>query len=249
MTPLTTLQSLGLSEKESALYLSALELGQETISELARHAQLKRPTAYLILEELKQRGLINTIVKGNRTYYGAEEPQKLLGLIAEKQRALLATLPLLEALNNRRADKPRVRFYEGKEGLLRIYEEMFATKEMRFWGSVAGAAKNVPDIVSWFTKLSLREKPVVYDLLADTPTDREYARRVIRPGYQIRFFPEKDKLEVDSMLAENKISFCTFSPEPHGLIIDSSSIAASFKLLWKLAWQSAEPYRVKKEIA
>ncbi len=247
MNPLQALESIGLSTKQTALYLAALELGQTSITELAKKANLKRPTTYLILEELKKRGLVNSIIKGRRTWYGAEEPQKLMGLIAEKQRALLGVLPVLEALNNQRVDKPQVRFYEGKEGVLRIYEEMFTTKEMRFWGSVAGATEHVPEVVSWFTKLSHREKPTVYDLLADTPADRAYARRVVRPGYQVRFFPKAEKLVVDSMLAENKLSFCAFSPEPHGLIIESESIAASFKVLWKLAWQGAQTYKRSKK--
>lgn len=241
MSPHDILLSLGLSEKETKIYLCCLELGQESITNIAKKSGVKRPTVYLALEELRTRGLVNTTNRGARTLYGAEEPVKLMGMLAEKERNLKTVLPLLEALGQRRSAKPKIRFYEGKEGLRRVYEEMFETNEMRFWGSVEGAAKHVPDVVRWFIRLSHAKKGKISDILADTPENRTYAKRVIRPGYQIRFFPRGAELEVDSMLAGNKLSINSFVPEPHGIIIESEAIARSFRALWELAWQSAEP--------
>ncbi|MBI5733705.1 MAG: hypothetical protein HY973_02045 [Candidatus Kerfeldbacteria bacterium] len=51
------LQQFGLTEKESALYLAALELGSAFISDLARKSQLKRPTTYLVVNQLEVMGL------------------------------------------------------------------------------------------------------------------------------------------------------------------------------------------------
>lgn len=242
MTPEQALQSIGLTEKETKIYLSSLELGQDSVTHIAKKSGIKRPTVYLILESLQARGLINTLTKGKKTLYGAEEPQKLLSVVAEKQRALQTVLPFLEALNNRRTTKPKVRFYEGKEGILRIYEEMFETKEMRFWGSVEEVQKYFPEIVQWFEQLSYKNKPKIFDILPDTPANRAYARRVVRAGCQIRFFPPSATLKIDSMLAGNKLSLNAFFPEPHGLIIESEAITQSFKALWELAWQAAIPY-------
>ena len=242
-TIITSLEKIGLNEKETAIYLAALELGQDSISHIAKKAGIKRPTAYCILEELQKRGLVSTATKGKRTLWGAEEPAKLHGIIAEKSRALNAILPYLEAINNRRAEKPRVRFFEGREGIQRIYEEGFKSKEMRFWGSIDVVKKNIPDVLTWFEHISRTERPKTYDLLTDTPEDRAYAKRVARPGYEIRFFPKDLPVAVDSMLFENKISICAFAPEPHGLIIESESMATSFRSLWELAWRGATPYK------
>jgi sugar-specific transcriptional regulator TrmB len=242
MTPEQALHTIGLSEKETRVYLSCLELGQDSITHIAKKSGIKRPTVYLILESLQARGLLNTSTRGKRTVFGVEEPNKLISFIAERERNLKTVLPFLEALNNRKPSKPKIRFYEGREGLMRVYEEMFEAQEMRFWGSVGNTQKHFPDVVSWFIKISHSKKPKTFDILADTPEDRAYAKRVIRPGYQIRFFPKEALLETDSMLAGNKLSISAFSPDPHGLIIESESIARSFKLLWELAWMSAVSY-------
>jgi len=244
-TPQESLKIIGLNEKETAIYLAALELGQETVSHIAKKADIKRPTAYLILDALQKRGLVNAISKGKQTLYGAEEPQKLMGFVAQKERALRNILPYLEAIHNKRIAKPRVRFYEGREGLKRIYEEGFKTKEMRFWGSMESIVKEFRDVVEWFISLSHKTKLRTYDLLTNTPEDHAFAKRVIRPGYDVRFFPKDLFISTDSMIFENKVSIIAFAPEPHGLIIESEDIARSFRSLWELAWRGATPYKEK----
>lgn len=237
------LQTIGLKEKETAIYLACLELGQEGVARIARKANVKRPTAYLVLESLQKRGLIHSVTKGPRTLYGAEEPTKLLGIIAEKDRALRTILPYLEAINNRREEKPRIRFYEGRAGVLRIYEEIYAAKEIHLWGSIDVMPKDFSGALESFIASQRKEKPKVFDLLTDTPADREYARRVARSGYEVRFFPKELYVATDSALFDNKLAFMAFSPEPHGVIIGGEDMAKSFRSLWELAWRGATPYK------
>ena len=46
------LKQLGLEEKQAKIYLASLELGPDTAQNIAYKASLKRPTTYVILEEL-----------------------------------------------------------------------------------------------------------------------------------------------------------------------------------------------------
>lgn len=237
------LQTIGLNEKETATYLACLELGQDGVARIARKANIKRPTAYLVLESLQKRGLIHSVVKGKRTLYGAEEPTKLLGIIAEKDRALRTILPYLEAINNRKVEKPGIRFYEGKAGVLRIYEEIFRGKEIRLWGSLNILPKEFHPILESFVEKQKKERPKIFDLLTDTPADREYARRVARSGYEIRFFPKDLYIGTDSAVFDNKFAFMAFAPEPHGFIVEGEEMTKSFRSLWELAWRGAVPYK------
>ncbi|MBU0707292.1 helix-turn-helix domain-containing protein [Patescibacteria group bacterium] len=248
MNPAQALKSIGLNEKESAVYLACLELGQDTVSSIAKKATLKRPTVYLILDSLIVKGLINSVTRGKRTLYGAEGPKKLFGLIAKQERALKTVLPLLEAIDNSRHEKPKIRFYEGEEGLYTIYNEVYASKEIRYWGSIAAIDAKHKDLYELFMKVSSTKKPRVYDLLSDTPLDRAYSKKVIRPGYQIRFFPKEDVISVDSALFDNKLSMSAFGDDPHGLIIESQPIVNSFRCLWDLAWKSATPFKPSKKV-
>ena len=51
------LQDAGLSETEAKIYLAALELGQTSVSRIARKSGIKRTTIYLSLENLMEKGL------------------------------------------------------------------------------------------------------------------------------------------------------------------------------------------------
>jgi HTH-type transcriptional regulator, sugar sensing transcriptional regulator len=245
MTPQEALKTIGLTEKETAIYMASLELGQDSVSNISKKAGIKRPTAYLILDSLRERGLINTSTKGAKTIYGAEEPSKLLGLVTEKERALRTVLPYLEAINNRSIVKPRIRYFEGKEGVRRIYEEFSKAPEMRFWGSMEYITKDFHDVIEMYVEIFNKSKTKVYDLLTDTPNDHWYARQVIRPGYEIKLFPKNAKIFTDSMILDTKISLIAYDPEPHGLIIESEKIAISMRTLWEMAWKSARPYKKK----
>ena len=55
---LDTLVSLGINEKSARIFLAALSLGTATAQNIANGAGLKRPTAYLHLQELLKMGLI-----------------------------------------------------------------------------------------------------------------------------------------------------------------------------------------------
>ena len=63
---ISELQKIGFSDKEAAVYLAGLELGQATILEIAKKAKIKRPTAYVIVEGFIERGLASSFEKGKK---------------------------------------------------------------------------------------------------------------------------------------------------------------------------------------
>ncbi|MCX6745637.1 MAG: hypothetical protein NTX00_01300 [Candidatus Parcubacteria bacterium] len=129
------LKKLGLSDKESKLYLTSLQRGPETAPTLAKLSDIVRPTAYVIIDALVKKGLMSSTAKGKKTYYAAEAPEHLLSLvrlqkreIEETERELTKLIPQLEALANIKGAKPKVRVFEGKEGLNSIREILFKIK-------------------------------------------------------------------------------------------------------------------------
>jgi sugar-specific transcriptional regulator TrmB len=71
MDIVTTLQKLGLTEKQATVYMAMLELGEAGMTKIAKKANLKRPTVYLIIDELNLLGLAGEILKGKKKFYSA----------------------------------------------------------------------------------------------------------------------------------------------------------------------------------
>ncbi|MCK5085425.1 hypothetical protein KAK05_01810, partial [Candidatus Parcubacteria bacterium] len=121
------LKQLNFSEKEIDVYLAILKLGSASVTELAKSAEIKRPTTYVILEKFKEMGLISFSIKKDKKIFIAEDPEKLLELLKEEREALLNkekklkdSLPKLKALTKKDTVVPIVRYYKEKEGIWNI---------------------------------------------------------------------------------------------------------------------------------
>jgi sugar-specific transcriptional regulator TrmB len=79
-----SLQNIGLSEMETAVYIAALELGEGTMQELAQKSQVKRATIYTFIEKLKKSGLILQTKRKKRTLYIAAHPNMLMEIQKRK---------------------------------------------------------------------------------------------------------------------------------------------------------------------
>jgi len=158
------LRKLGLKEKEVSVYLAALELGFTSVQNIAKQAGLSRPTVYEIIKELIKKGLLREIkrqgaVRGERTYFAAESPDNLLGLlrvqkreVKEKEREFIRIISALRAEYNL-TGQSEIRTFEGEE--IKVLLEDLAqsqTAEIYFIGPSAAAFK------TWRTKLPAIKK-------------------------------------------------------------------------------------------
>jgi len=136
---LSQLKNLGLAEKEAKVYLSALELGTASVQNIARSAGVNRATTYVMIESLIKKGLISSFEQGKKRYFAATHPSQLLRTVRENQIALKQAeenlekelLPELLSIHNIAGDQPKVRFFEGKEGLKAMCSNLLRTKSKK----------------------------------------------------------------------------------------------------------------------
>lgn len=117
------LEGAGLSEKETRVYLAISSLGEASVAAVSREASVKRPTTYLVLEELAQRGLCARKTSGRSTIYRALPAAILAEELDTKLSALRDVLPELESLARKTRAYPQLSIYEGKKGLTQIMED------------------------------------------------------------------------------------------------------------------------------
>ena len=134
----TALSDLGFSDKETRVYLALLSLGRGTVSAIARAAGINRTTGYNILDVLVSKGLARISGKEPKEEYVAESPSVIPALLKQKianyktqLEKAMTLVPRLKTIHNL-ADRPKVKFYEGQEGYLTVYENILknAPKEL-----------------------------------------------------------------------------------------------------------------------
>ncbi len=122
MDILNGLKKINLTDKEARVYLVLLELGPCTPYKVAKHTNLKRPTAYVIAEDLVKKGLIVQILSEKKRTYIARSPEEYFKEIEERVNEARAILPGLIALQKRTSEKPNILYFEGLSGVKQAYE-------------------------------------------------------------------------------------------------------------------------------
>jgi sugar-specific transcriptional regulator TrmB len=133
---LKELQDIGLSDKEARVYVAALRIGRATAADLAKEAKILRSTTYVQLESLMKMGLMSTYEEGKKTFFAPESPELLKRLLVKqkdvlqaRERDLTQLLPDLLRQFEGAGERPVVRFFDGKEGIISLRDEALSTHE------------------------------------------------------------------------------------------------------------------------
>ena len=242
-----SLEKYGLNKKEAKIYLALLELGEATVFEIAKKARIKRPTSYIILDSLLEKGLVLEIPKNNKKLYAPENPNYLFTDIKEKEKLLRDILPKLKSLYDTNEYRPKIKFFDGREGVKKIYNELLqAKKYIFFYGSIKDIMRNFPGSLLTIKQIKKMNIPVK-EIITSDQFDLDYGRRVIRagnPNHQIRTVKLGTYFILDSAVFDDKIAIMSIEKNFFGIIIESKELANSFKILYELAWQSAEEIKL-----
>lgn len=242
MENIEVLEKIGLEGKEASVYLALLELGTASVMSIAHKAQLKRPTTYLILDSLESRGLVSQVPQNKKALYVAEAPEKLFNDLHKKQELLKRFLPNLEALHNQKKEKPQVQLFQGKEGVLEVYEKIYASGEVWFFATLGDLEKLLPQVTKEVARRAKENQLKVRELLTGTTVDIAYAKDTSKtPNYQFRFAPEGLPFLTDNAIFGNSVAFFSFNVQLFAVVITSKDIVESLKSLYNMAWQAAPP--------
>lgn len=245
---LNQLKSLGLSEKEAKVYLAMLELGPTTMLQIAAKAEINRPTAYVQIESLKKHGLVSTQTKGKKQLFIAENPEYLQTLLDTEKRVLDSRkeelskiLPELKTLYNIAGEKPLVRFFEGKEGLLKVQKEFLHTKDKLILGisAIDNVLKTFPEreeYVSQRTKKGIRAK-LIYTS-ATGPKSKQVDEGLL---LETRFIPpEKFPFSADITIYNQSVAIASLMDKITCTVIEQKAIADSFRGLFNFMWTMSD---------
>lgn len=121
------LYTLGLNQKESAVYLALLKLGSAGVSQIARSSHLYRPAVYQALPKLIEKGLVTEFPKGKQKRYVCEPPEKLGKRLEEVMGQAQELLPELNKIYKRAGITPIVKRLDGAQGIAFVHEDLITS--------------------------------------------------------------------------------------------------------------------------
>lgn len=240
----TLFKNLGLDEKETAALLKMLELGAQPVSIIARYVGVPRSSMYVVLERLEKLQLIEHFNRNGVTYFKSISPAELGEFLQNQEKKIERTialfqekLPHLEALENKLSITPRVRFFEGKTGAAKMYEEVLKEKEFYAIFNPRLVKRAMPE---YFYKVAeaLQEKSGrAKELIFDCSEGREYQKRFHSQEHQIKLLPVGMDFSSDTIICKNKIYMIAYGEGQISAIeIVNPSLAQTQRVFFDELW-------------
>lgn len=242
---LISLQGIGLSKNEALVYLASLELGPSTVWDISKKSGIKRPTCYVLLEELAFKGHATSVNDGKRTIYSVSSPKQLLRAVERRQDRFINSINQLEGIASKSPQKPTVRLFEGVAGVTESYNlslEQPRGGEILIYGT-AQIRITYSNFINEYLEKRVEKGIWARAILPDNELNRAVLLQDKAEMRQCRFLPH-DKFDPNTEinLYGDVIQYIAHSEkEPFATMIESPSLAKlekqRFELLWDLAIQ------------
>mgnify|MGYP001561312451 CR=1 FL=1 len=246
----SALINLGLSSEETAIYLSLLNNGPQSASSLSSSSKVKRTYVYAVTKSLASLGLVKEEKKGKTTIFIPLSPDHLLTLAEDqKQKSILAArnlenlLPSLKTKFAHQETKPVVTYYEGIEGIKKIYLDTLNLSLNNELFALVETSKVHPDIYQWVTKhyaskritAGIRVKAIV----ASGPKTETYTQLNKAELRETKVIDSKNfPFEHEINVYGHKLAIINHNKKtsPLGIIIENEYIATTFRSWFNLTW-------------
>lgn len=255
---------LGFKEEEAKTYLTLVESGARTASELAKLVGAPRPTIYGYLERLLAAGLVSEDATRGTKVFIAAAPTRIRTLYRTKIRDLRSREDSLESLitdleNKTGGDvlKPRLVNFEGRKALQGAMEEILlsrpGTATCAFWPVRAVMSMLSPEYLAYHNKNRIRKN---IQLQAIWPRSQglnisEHPSMAWGPEFkaELRYAPMGVEPPMAFWVYGNKTLFLTSREQPVGFVIESADMAQQMRAQHLSVWQRSEPVPFDRQVA
>lgn len=233
------LQNLGLKKNEATVYVNLLQLGKATAYEVAKQSGLKRPTVYVLLDELRIRGLVNKIPYPKKQVFIAKHPEDLIRDAENKLDVVVRALPTLLALTYGQ-EKPSISFFEGMRGIKNLLDyglERVENAEMV--GYYAHTEHTSPEMNDLFSKYNdkLRKRNIrIRGLVPDHPSLENYRKCDDVFGRTMKVIPLNEySSDVSVDIGPNFVRVLLLN-DLQGVVIEHRGLSLALKQIFEMLW-------------
>lgn len=244
---LTYLCDMGLTDKESQLYIWLIKHTESTGYEASIALKLPRGTTYMLLESLVKHGIVRTSIQNKKRIYIPESLNVWKRNLEDKMKKAEEMMPMLEGLMKMKNQNVSVRVYKGIEGLKQAWDEViehFEENRVKTCFAVSHGSEIYKVIPKYFKKwIERRVKNKTEAYLIYPISDKVLVEggEIKEPLAEYKFASgESLAFSGDVTLGGNIAALFSFdeNKEPHAVVIESEEIikilSQWFRLMWKV---------------
>lgn len=230
---------VGLTKNQAEIYMELVRNPGQIAGKLAKRLSIDRSFVYGILNNLIDKGLVSHIIKENKKFFFASDPENLLKEIDEKRDKISKLVKEMTFLRETKKEEKSVKVYEGKSGLKAYIRDFLECKE--FYTLGGGGKLNILDILKYefphYLK-DLKKKKLIGKIITSKRNIKKLREMYKNSNVKSKFLDEL-KSQVNFTIFDNKLAIYTAEEKPLVIIIEDKKISDSlfsyFNYLWKIA--------------
>lgn len=239
---ITLLTAATFTPSEAKTYLTGLELGSATLSDIVKRGGISKTSAFEALESLQARKLVRVTRQKGRVIYRVADAGKVVDVlraqIAEQSTTIddvVRALPLFTALQG--GIQPSTIIHEGIDAVHGFFAHLEKIRP-----DVLDEIANGDDIYAWIDPEEIRKARKLYrwvpkhprTLYVGTPKNwnPKFAHRVLNKAW--------GTFRGNLAIYGNFVSVLTYTTRPITIIIESKALADSLRLLFGIAWRASD---------
>lgn len=221
---------IGFSKKESGVYLTLIKEGELTATFIAKLSGIDRVNVYQILEKLKNKGFVSSVVKENKQFFVAAPPKTILSELERKTEIFNNKLKSFESIIGEKTKGARVEVFEGKKGISRLLR-LFAEKgDYYFLGGMQEICHEFTEDAYIYVKLAQNNKSKG-KIIARKKDDF-----FIGKNEEYRYLPDKQLSSTSTLIVDDSTIIFIWNKPYYAILIKSKELAenniSNFEYLW-----------------
>lgn len=248
-----TLQIIGLSPNEAKLYEALLFVESANISTLAIKAKVHRRNVYDCINKLIEKGLVSELILEHEKQYTAVNPQRLLGVLKEKEAHLIEQLPEMKKCFRTIELKEHVYIYKGMQGfknylqdILDVGKDVYCIGSKNGWGD-----PRLEPSTTRFYNVFQKKRLQVYNLF-DRSMKKEIPEFLEAHNIPYKFLPAaygtNSAIDIfgDHVVTFTGLGIKKLEEDITLFVMISKKLADSYRTWFKMIWNLLPGLRLKE---
>ncbi|MDB5259978.1 MAG: transcriptional regulator, TrmB [Candidatus Nomurabacteria bacterium] len=243
------LQELDLPPSSQKIYKELLERGEATARTLSLRLRLTRPSTYDHLSLLKKKGLVVEFKRESTTYFAVDDVRHVGNALKERIEKLtehekMFSTMLPQLLKESKTETPKIKFFEGKEGLTYLlYDVLWNKGETIYtmWPHKEMEKVLDKEAMVRFNERRIQEKIIVHALWPhQSKPNKSNSKDYIWQGKdqftKRKYAPKDMSWSMGYTIYDDKVSFISSEKEVFGFIVQSSEFSKLMRMQFEVLW-------------
>jgi HTH-type transcriptional regulator, sugar sensing transcriptional regulator len=231
---------LGLNDKEARIYLALFRLGEATSYEVAKESGIKRPTVYVIMEELRKKGLALVVPHAKKQVFIAKDPREYISeyqsRVSRDAQEVFSLIPKLSS------PERGIRVFKGPGALEQgLSYGLHSTKEKDIIALYAGVYPNTKigsEYSEHFEELE-RLGFMLRSIVPDNSRDESFREWDRKAGFETRKIDHKAFSPKVSIEVMGSIVKTIFHKNKEVMVVDDAHLADLYRQMFEILWSKS----------